>query len=154
MKNSFFQIAKVICAMSIAVIFSGCATHPGSNQTAETYESAQAHKAVVVEPGVIQKVKRVTIKGTTTGSIAGGGLGGIAGAYVSRNGNGYVKTLMTSIAALGGSLVGSVATSTEGYQLIIKKANGQTISITQASKETFRVGQKVLITGDGRVLSE
>lgn len=98
-------------------------------------------------------MKRVTIKGTTAGAVTGGGVGAIAGALMSRNANGYAKTLVSSLTALGGSLAGTEATSGNGYQLIVKKENGQSISTAQVSTESFRIGQKVLITGDGRVLA-
>lgn len=151
--NSFFKLAIAISAFAAVVLSTGCATHPGSGPQAEVYETVQAHQQVSVERGVIIQMKRVTIKGTTTGAVTGAGIGGIAGALMSRNANRYAQTLVSSLTALGGSLVGAEATSGNGYQLIVKKENGQTVSIAQVSTETFRIGQKVLVTGDGRVLA-
>lgn len=151
--TSFFKLAFAIFAFAAVALSSGCASHPGSGPKAEVYETVQAHQQVSVERGVIIQMKRVTIKGTTTGAVTGGGLGSIAGAFLTRNANGYTKTLVSSLTALGGSLAGAEATSGNGYQLIVKKENGQSISIAQVSKESFRIGQIVLITGDGRVLA-
>ena len=151
--NSFLKLAIAIFAFTAVALSTGCATHPGSGPKAEVYETVQAHQQVAVERGVIIQMKRVTIKGTTTGAVTGGGVGAIAGALMSRNANGYAKTLVSSLTALGGSLAGAEATSGNGHQLIIKKENGQSISIAQVSTESFRIGQKVLITGDGRVLA-
>lgn len=152
-KTSFAKILLAALAFSTLAL-SGCATHPGSGPSAEVYEVAQAHRQVSVERGVIKQVKRVTIKGTNTAAVAGGGLGGVAATYLSRNANNYAKAVVASLGALGGTLIGAEVSSSLGWQLIVVKENKQIVAITLASSESFIIGQRVILTGDGRVLAE
>ena len=83
----------------------------------------------------------------TVGAATGAGAGGIVGAQTPGGG------VATAFGALGGALVGGiVGTATEhatadttAYEYIVRKPNGDLVSVTQRDPAPLGVGQKVLV---------
>jgi outer membrane lipoprotein SlyB len=82
----------------------------------------------------------------TVGGVAGAAAGGVAGSQV-----GVGAT--SAFTAIGGSLVGGIAGvatehivgDTNGFEYMVRKANGDLISVAQKEDKPLRVGQKVLV---------
>ncbi len=122
---------------------SGC----GPTYSPDTYASNAAQQAAKVEQGVIVGVRDVGISAAgTVGTVTGAAAGGIAGAQA---GAGPISALT----ALGGSLVGGIAGSavehatedTKAYEYIVRKPNGDLVSVTQKDKVPLVLGMKVLV---------
>ncbi|HEX2943450.1 MAG TPA: hypothetical protein VHO91_20520 [Rhodopila sp.] len=119
----------------------------GPNYSPDTYSTTAVQQANKAYQGVIVGVRDVSISASgTVGTVTGAAAGGIAGAQV---GIGTVS----AFSALGGSLVGGIAGSavehatadTTAYEYIVRKANGDLVSVTQKDKKPLAVGQKVLV---------
>jgi outer membrane lipoprotein SlyB len=122
---------------------SGC----GPSYSPDTYASNAVQQANKVEQGVVIGVRQVGVSAAgTVGTVAGAAAGGIAGAQA---GVGPVS----AITALGGSLVGGIAGSaaehvsadTAAFEYIVRKPNGDLVSVTQKDKVPLALGQKVLV---------
>ena len=132
----------LILMMSFTCI-SGC----GPSYSPDTYASNAAQQANKVEQGVIVGVRDVAVSAAgTVGTLSGAAAGGIAGSQV---GVGPIS----AFSALGGSLVGGLAGSTAehvtadtlAFEYIVRKPNGDLVSVTQKDKTPLVLGQKVLV---------
>ncbi|MGD0105775.1 MAG: hypothetical protein ABSC06_17310 [Rhodopila sp.] len=122
---------------------SGC----GPSYSPDTYASNAAQQANKVEQGVVVGVRTVAVSAAgTVGTLTGAAAGGIAG---SQLGVGPVS----SFTALGGALVGGIGGSavehvtgdTTAFEYIVRKPNGDLVSVTQKDKTPLALGQKVLV---------
>ncbi|CAK0760320.1 Outer membrane lipoprotein pcp [Gammaproteobacteria bacterium] len=128
----------------------GCAT-PGLGSG--DYARAQARGEQTIRLGVVESIRKVRLEGTETGvgTIAGAGLGGLAGSRIGQ-GSGSVA------AAIGGAVLGGIAghaieqttTKQEGLEITIMLDNGKMIAVTQAADEPFRIGDRVRVLSDHR----
>jgi outer membrane lipoprotein SlyB len=131
-----------LCAALTASV-AGC----GPSYSPNTYASNAVQQANKVDQGVLVGVREVDVSAAgTTGTLVGGAAGGIAGAQA---GSGVTSAL----GALGGSLVGGIAGNaaehvtgdTHAFEYIVRKANGDLLSVTQKDEAPLAVGQKVLV---------
>jgi outer membrane lipoprotein SlyB len=136
-------LAVLTTLAPLGFVLAGC----GPSYSPNTYASNAAQQANKVESGVIAGVRKVQISTSgTVGGVAGAAAGGVAGSQV---GVGPTSTF----AAIGGSLVGGIAGvatehivgDTNGFEYIVRKANGDMISVAQKDEKPLRVGQKVLV---------
>jgi outer membrane lipoprotein SlyB len=117
-----------------------------------TYAANAVQQANKVEAGVVVGFRQVAISANgTVGAVTGGAAGGILG---SQSG---APAFGTALAAVGGTAVGSlVGTTVEhasgdttGWEYIVRKPNGDLLSVTQREPQPLPIGQKVLvITGN------
>jgi outer membrane lipoprotein SlyB len=131
-------MAAVLC-----VLISGCTPDYSPN----TYSSNAAQQANKVDQGVIVGVRAVQISADTTlATASGAAAGGVVGSTV---GNGSTAALGAVGGTVAGGVVGSVighaAGDTDGYEYIVKKANGELMSVTQKDLQPLGVGAHVLI---------
>lgn len=119
----------------------------GPSYSPDTYASNAVQHAAKVDQGTIVGVRDVLVSASgTVGAISGGAAGGIAGSQV---GFGPIAALT----ALGGSLVGGIAGSTaehmagdtKAFEYIVRKPNGDLISVTQKDATPLVLGQRVLV---------
>jgi outer membrane lipoprotein SlyB len=119
----------------------------GPDYSPNTYATNAVQQANKVDQGVIVGVREVGVSASgTAGAAVGGAAGGIAGAQA---GSGATS----AFGALGGALVGGIAGSaaehvvgdTRAFEYIIRKPNGDLLSVTQKDAEPLTVGQKVLV---------
>ncbi len=115
--------------------------------SANSYTSAAVQQANKVDQGVVIGRRLVGVtSGGTVGAVTGGAAGGIAGSQV---GNGVTS----AFGALGGSVVGGLVGSavekttgaTHAYEYVVRKANGDLLSVTQQDKQALEIGQNVLV---------
>ena len=112
-----------------------------------TYASGAVQQANKVDQGVVvgRRLVGVTSAGTA-GAVTGAAAGGIAG---SQAGGGVTS----AFGALGGGLVGGVVGSavektagqTKAYEYVVRKPNGDLLSVTQQDDKPLEIGQKVLL---------
>jgi outer membrane lipoprotein SlyB len=119
----------------------------GPSYSPDTYAPNAVQQANKVDQGTIVGVRDVGVSASgTLGAVSGGAAGGIAGAQV---GSGPVS----AFSALGGTLLGGlVGTATEhatadtkAFEYIVRKNNGDLVSVTQKDTVPLVVGQKVLV---------
>ena len=130
-------VALVLAGMS------GC----GPSYSPDTYASNAAQQANKVEQGVVVGVRNVAVSAAgTVGTVTGAAAGGIAGSQVAAGPT-------AAFTALGGSLVGGIAGSTvehvtadtQAFEYIVRKPNGDLVSVTQKDKTPLALGQNVLV---------
>jgi outer membrane lipoprotein SlyB len=136
-------IVRFLVSALVLAGVTGC----GPSYSPDTYASNAAQQANKVEQGVIVGVRTVGVSAAVAvGTVTGAAAGGIAG---SEAGAGPVSAL----SALGGGLVGGIAGSTvehvtsdtTAYEYIVRKPNGDLVSVTQKDKTPLALGQKVLV---------
>ena len=119
----------------------------GPDYSPNTYASNAVQQANKVDQGVIVGVREVGVSASgTTGAVIGGAAGGIAGAQAGTGAT-------SAFGALGGALVGGIAGSaaehvvgdTRAFEYIVRKPNGDLLSVTQKDAEALAIGQKVLV---------
>jgi outer membrane lipoprotein SlyB len=112
-----------------------------------TYASNAAQQAAKVDQGIVVGVRDVAVSANTTaGAVTGGAAGGIAGSQIGSG-------VTSAFGALGGAVLGSVAGSaaehvqgdTTAYEYIVRKTNGDLVSVTQKDIEPLKIGQRVLV---------
>jgi outer membrane lipoprotein SlyB len=125
------------------ILLTGC----GPSYSPNTYASNAAQQANKVDEGVIIGVRPVQISASgVVGGVAGAAAGGVAGSQVG------VGTTST-FAAIGGSVVGGIAGvtaehivgDTNGFEYVVRKPNGDMVSVTQKDEKPLPIGQKVLV---------
>ena len=115
--------------------------------SANSYASTAVQQANKVDQGVVVGRRSVGVTASgATGAVAGAAAGGIAG---SQAGTGVTS----AFAALGGSVVGGLvgtavekgAGNTTAFEYVVRKSNGDLLSVTQQDAQPLEVGQKVLV---------
>jgi outer membrane lipoprotein SlyB len=129
-----------------ALLMSGLAGC-GPNYSPDTYASNAVQQANPVQQGVVVGVRSVGVSAAgTVGTVTGAAAGGIAGSQAA-------PSPLSAFTALGGSLVGGIAGSavehstadTTAFEYIVRKGNGDLVSVTQKDKTPLALGQKVLV---------
>lgn len=132
----------VLCAAVLAGL-AGCA----SNYSPNTYSSTAVQQANPVDQGVVVGAREVGVSAdTTVGAVTGAAAGGVAGSQV---GGGVTSAFGAIGGGLLGGLAGSAAQHVEGdaqaYEYIVRKKNGDLISVTQQDTQELRIGEHVLV---------
>jgi outer membrane lipoprotein SlyB len=137
------RLAALTIMAQSAIVLAGC----GPSYSPDTYASNAAQQANKVDEGVIAGVRPVQISAQgTVGGVAGAAAGGVAGSQVGVG-------PASAFGAIGGSLVGGVAGvatehivgDTNGFEYMVRKLNGDLVSVAQKEDKPLRVGQKVLV---------
>ncbi len=130
--------------LAMLIALAGC----GPNYSPDTYSTAAVQQANKVERGVIVGVRKVDVSSPgTVGAIAGGAAGGALGAQVPGS------TLGATFGAIGGTVLGGLVgttvehttADTTAFEYIVRKPNGDLVSVTQKDKEPLTIGQTVLV---------
>src|SRR5579883_2294010 len=132
-----------LTALALAAL-TGC----GPDYSPNTYASNAVQQANKVEQGVVVGYRQVEISASgTVGVVSGGAAGGILGAQAG------VGSLSSALGAVGGTVAGGIvgttiehlAGDTTGWEYIVRKANGELLSVTQREPAPIPIGQKVLV---------
>ncbi|MFD1624435.1 glycine zipper 2TM domain-containing protein [Azospirillum griseum] len=119
-----------------------------SDYSPNTYSSAAVQQANKVEPGVVVGYRQISISANgTVGAVTGGAAGGILGAQVGPGG------FNSALGTVGGSAIGTIlgtslehiAGDTTGWEYIVRKPNGELLSLSQREPQPIPIGQKVLV---------
>ncbi len=140
-------VRYVVCASVLGVgVLAGLAGC-GPDYSPNTYASSAVQQAAKVDQGVVVGVRDVAVSANTTvGMATGAAAGGIAGSQVGGG-------VTSAFGALGGTLLGGIAGSaaehvqgdTKAFEYIVRKTNGELISVTQKDTEPLTLGQHVLV---------
>jgi outer membrane lipoprotein SlyB len=140
LQRSITLLLSAVAATAAA----GCSPSYSPN----TYSTAAVQQVNKVEPAVVIGFRQVKISANgTVGAVTGGAAGGILGAQ---------SPLANDNAALGavaGSAIGSIVGTTLehatgdtfGWEYIVRKDNGDLLSVTQHEETPLALGQKVLV---------
>ncbi|RUQ68191.1 glycine zipper 2TM domain-containing protein [Azospirillum doebereinerae] len=129
---------------AVAGGLSGCT----SDYSPNTYASNAVQQANKAEPGVIAGYRQVAISANgTVGAVTGGAAGGILGAQVGSGG------FNSALGTVGGTAIGTIIGTTmehitgdaTGWEYIVRKPNGELLSLTQREPQPLPIGQKVLV---------
>lgn len=128
-------------ASACLLALSACA---GNNYSPNTYSSNAVQLANRVEAGTIIGFREVKISANgSIGTVTGGAVGGVLGAEYANS----------ALAAVGGTTVGGMlgnalehaARDTTGWEYIIRKENGEMLSVTQREQSPLSLAQRVLV---------
>jgi outer membrane lipoprotein SlyB len=120
----------------------------GPRFSPDAYATRAVQQMNRVEQGVVIGRREVAVQMEgTTGAATGGAAGGIIGSQAP-GGN-----MAGAIGAVGGALVGGlfgtaaerVVGDTRAYEYIVRKTNGDLVSVTQRDETPLEVGLRVLV---------
>lgn len=137
---------------TLPVVLLAALTGCSPDYSPNTYASNAVQQANKVESAVVVGFRQVKISANgTVGAVSGGAAGGLLGAQAEPSG--IVSALGTVGGTVVGGLVGTtvehVAGDTTGWEYIVRKSNGDMLSVTQREEKPIPLGQKVLvITGN------
>ncbi len=134
-----------LCVLGAAAL-AGCSP----SYKPDTYATTAIQQVNKVEPGLVVGFRQVLITASgTVGAVTGGAAGGVLGTRSSAYG------IDSALGAVGGTAVGSIVgttlehatADTTGWEYIVRKDNGEMISVTQREETPLQLGQKVLVIG-------
>jgi outer membrane lipoprotein SlyB len=130
-------------AMLACVLATGCTP----NYSPDTYASAAAQQANKVDQGIVVGVRAIQISADTTLATAtGAAAGGVAGSTVGAGAGSALSAVGGTVAgAVVGNVVGHAQGDTGGFEYIVKKSNGDLLSVTQQDPAPLGIGAHVLI---------
>jgi outer membrane lipoprotein SlyB len=133
------RVVSIVLVSGLA----GC----GPSYSPDTYASNAVQQAAKAEQGVVVGVRAVSVSAAgAVGTVTGAAAGGIAGSQVAPGPTG-------AFTALGGSLIGGIAgnvaehavSDTKAFEYIVRKPNGELVSVTQKDTVPLAIGQNVLV---------
>lgn len=128
-------------AATCLLVLAGCATHEYSPNT---YASNAVQYANKVEPGTVVGYRQVAISANgNIGAVTGGAAGGVLGSEYG--GTPLAAVGGTAVGALVGTALDHAAGDTTGWEYIVRKNNGDMLSVTQREQKPLELGQKVLV---------
>ena len=149
---------KAGSALSLAalLVLGGCAEMQQPNYGNSSYPQSNQGSAAYVGYGVVQSSEVVRQdndgiggSGVNAGTILGAVVGGIVGNQV---GGGSGKTAATVLGAAGGAYAGNQIEKrnqnqnpSEAYRFTVRMNNGNYQTVTQASIDNIRIGDRVRI---------
>ena len=137
------RFALLLLPVALTISLTGC----GPSFSPDTYASAAAQLANKVDQGVIVGVRVIGISADASlGTATGAAAGGIAGSQVGEGAGGALGALGGSVAGgIVGNAVAHAAGDTEGYEYIVRKPNGDLLSVTQKDTQPIEIGTHVLV---------
>ena len=135
---------SAILVLATLTALAGCS----QDYSPDTYASSAAQQASKVEQGVVIGVRGVAVSASgAAGAITGGAAGGILGAQAPGGSVG------TAFGALGGTVIGGLVGSsiehgggdTRAFEYVVRKRNGDLLSVTQRDPAPLDIGQHVLL---------
>jgi outer membrane lipoprotein SlyB len=136
-------------AISVAAMLFGFLVTAGCapNYSPDTYASAAAQQANKVDQGIIVGVRAIQISADTTLATAtGGAAGGVAGSTIGEGAGSALGAVGGTVAGgVVGNVIGHAQGDTDGFEYIVKKPNGDLLSVTQKDPAPLGIGAHVLI---------
>jgi len=131
-----------LCALGLAL--AGCA----QSYSPQTYSTTAVQQVNKVESGVIVGFRQVRISASgTVGAVTGGAAGGVLGSRSNTVGiDAALGTVGgTALGTIIGTTVEHVSADAYGWEYIVRKTNGELLSVTQSEDTPLPLGQKVLV---------
>ncbi len=126
------------------LLLAGC----GNRYSANEYATRAVQQANRTEQGVVAGFRMIQIAADgTTGAAAGAAAGGVLGSATPGN------RIAEALGAVGGALVGGLignaaeraANSGDGVEYVVRKRNGELVSVVQRDVVPLEVGARVLV---------
>lgn len=142
-RHPIFTGTLILKILPLTILLAACAPNFSPN----TYSSDAVQRASKVDSGVVVGVRKVLISvDSNVATATGAAAGGITGSQVAD------KTV-SALSALGGAVLGGIAGNevghniqdTFGYEYIVRKPNGDLLSVTQKDKKPLKIGEHVLL---------
>lgn len=147
------MIRSPLILLTPVLLGAGLLSACGSNFSANEYAARAVQQANPVQQGMIVGSRRVAIAaGGETGATAGAAAGGAIGAAAAAG-----NSVGTALGAVGGALLGSLvgtaaeraSANTDAVEYIIRRNDGDLVSVTQRDVVPIPLGTAVLvITGN------
>jgi outer membrane lipoprotein SlyB len=136
-------VTAVTAGLLASAFLTGCQPDYSPN----TYASAAAQLANKVDQGIVVGVRAIQISADTTlATGTGAAAGGIAGSQVGGTAGSAFGALTGSVAGgVAGNVIGHAQGDTNGFEYIVRKDNGDLLSVTQKDAAPLAIGAKVLI---------
>ncbi len=128
----------------VLLLLAGC----GNRYSANEYATRAVQQANRTEQGVVAGFRMIQIAADgTTGAAAGAAAGGVLGSATPGN------RIAEALGAVGGALVGGLignaaeraANSGDGVEYVVRKRNGELVSVVQRDLVPLEVGARVLV---------
>ena len=129
-------------AVCAPLMLGGC----GPRYSPNVYSSDAVQHANKVDQGLLIGVRTVRISADAT--VATATLGAAGGIAASQVGEGAIRALSTLGGTVAGGVVGNDAGHVEdssGFEYVVRKTNGELLSVTQKDAVPLAIGQHVLI---------
>ncbi len=124
----------------MAVVLAGCTSPYSPN----IYASNAVQLANKVEAGTVIGYRQVAITANgTIGTVTGGAAGGVLGAEYANSA--LLAVGATAVGSILGNALDHAAGDTTGWEYIIRKPNGDMLSVTQREQTPLALAQKVLV---------
>jgi outer membrane lipoprotein SlyB len=136
------RVLKYLPLAAVSVLtLSGCASNTFSPNT---YSSNAVQLANKVEQGTIIGYREVKISANgSVGTVTGGAVGGVLGAEYANSA--LVAVGGTTVGGMLGNALEHAARDTTGWEYIIRKENGDMLSVTQREATPLALAQRVLV---------
>jgi len=142
---------KSVLVLCVFAALSACAKQDGQNQ----YSHKDVGQSTLTDFATVISVREVGITGENTGAggLVGAGVGAGAGSYI---GSGSGDAWAIAGGALAGAVIGAMAEQAAadrtGYEYVLTKENGQTVTIVQNQNKGDRLlqaGERVMVQTSG-----
>lgn len=145
-----------LCFALLMLVFLPLMTGCASNGAGNTYNVGELNRESTIEHGVIMAMREVKISGRDNGigSVAGAGIGGTLGSYLGNDKRtNIVGGIVGAVAGgLAGHAVEGAVDADKATEFLIRKTNGEEVSIVQKNVDKLRLGDHVRIVRTGRVV--
>jgi outer membrane lipoprotein SlyB len=141
----------VACSLKICLVLGSLgvlAACSGTDYSPNTYASGAAQQAQKVDAGFVIGFREVMISANgTVGAVTGGAAGGVLGSQVGSSSmdNALGGVIGSAVGSVVGTTIEHVTGDTKGWEYIVKKHNGDMLSVTQTEPKPLALGQKVLV---------
>ncbi len=141
------MFSMCVTAMTAGLLASAFLTGCQPDYSPNTYASTAAQLANKVDQGIVVGVRAIQISADTTlATGTGAAAGGIAGSQVGGTAGSAFGALTGSVAGgVAGNVIGHAEGDTNGFEYIVRKDNGDLLSVTQKDAAPLAIGAKVLI---------
>lgn len=144
---------KFFCSVMLLSVLTGCATADFGSP--DTYQRYDVQRIGQFEQATILRVRPITIESNSgssgIASIVSAAAGAFLGSQVIGNGSGrYIAgALSGSVSGLVAQRVSAAMARHSGVEVFLRRANGQTVVVTQVDDQQFAVGQQVFLVSNG-----
>jgi outer membrane lipoprotein SlyB len=144
---------KLLCTVFLLSALTGCTTADFGSPN--TYQRYDVQRIGQYEQATILRVRPITIESNSDSSgissIVSAAAGAFLGSQVIGNGRGrYIAgALSGSASGLIAQRVSSVMSRHSGVEVFLRRANGQTVVVTQVDDQQFAPGEQVFLLSNG-----
>jgi outer membrane lipoprotein SlyB len=144
---------KALLSLLVISILSGCASADFGSPN--TYQRYDVQRIGQMEQATVIRVRSITIESNSDSSGLSSIVSSVAGAFLGSqiigNGRGrYISgALSGSVTGVVAQRVGSMMAHHSGLEVFLRRANGQTVVVTQVDDQQFVPGERVFLINSG-----